>query len=92
MVEGTKTRMKINQFHSGVAVGDAITDFMFQLRDLIRSHGYESEIFCEKVPQKLYREVRPISDYQGSIDNILLVHHSLGFDVFEKIRIIASAN
>ena len=86
MVEGTKTRMKINQFHSGVAVGDAITDFMFQLRDLIRSHGYESEIFCEKVPQKLYREVRPISDYQGSIDNILLVHHSLGFDVFEKIQ------
>ena len=31
--------MQINQFHSGNAVGDAITNQMFLIRDILRKNG-----------------------------------------------------
>ena len=41
--------MQINQFHSGTAVGDAITNQMLALKKLLISKGYESEIYAEYI-------------------------------------------
>lgn len=45
--------MVINQFHSGSAVGDAITNQMLLIQDILRKEGYESEIYVEHIGEGL---------------------------------------
>lgn len=77
--------MQINQFHSGTAAGDAITNQMLMLRDLLISKGYESEIYAEYIDERLSDRIKSIHDYQGGADHILFVHHSMGMNCFDKI-------
>lgn len=77
--------MRINQFHSGTAVGDAITNQMFELQKILRDEGYESEIYAEHIDLPLAKKIKKISSYKGDRDSILLVHHSMGHDLFEQI-------
>ena len=77
--------MVINQFHSGSAVGDAITNQMLLIQDILRKEGYESEIYVEHIGEGLGNRLKKINSYKGQEDAILLVHHSMGFDCFEKI-------
>lgn len=76
---------KIVQFHSGTAVGDAITNQMFFLKKILERNGYESEIYAEYIDEKLSKEIRDINEYQGDKDNIIIIHHSMGMNAFEKI-------
>ncbi len=77
--------MKINQFHSGTAVGDAITNQMFLIQEVLRKNGYESEIYAEHIPKELSKKIKPIHTYNGGAGNVLFVHHSMGMDCFDKI-------
>lgn len=77
--------MRINQFHSGTAVGDAITNQMLLIQKILQDNGYESAIYAEHIPQELQDTVYPIKTYKGDADSILFVHHSMGMDSFEKI-------
>ena len=45
--------MEINQFHSGTAVGDAITNQMLELQSLLKDRGYKSEIYAEYIAEGL---------------------------------------
>lgn len=77
--------MVINQFHSGSAAGDAITNQMLLIQAILRKEGYESEIYVEHIGEGLGNRLKKINSYKGQEDAILLVHHSMGFDCFEKI-------
>ena len=77
--------MEINQFHSGTAVGDAVTNQMLMICDLLKRQGYQSHIYAQHIPDALQDRIQPIAQYKGNKDNILLVHHSMGFDGFEDI-------
>lgn len=77
--------MQINQFHSGTAVGDAITNQMLMIRDLLIKNGYESEIYAEHVADGLTHVIKPVSGYKGNKDGILFVHHSMGMNCFDQI-------
>ncbi len=77
--------MQINQFHSGTTVGDAITNMMLELRELLISRGYESEIYAEYIDERLSDKIKPIQKYKGNKDGILFVHHSMGMNCFDKI-------
>ena len=77
--------MEINQFHSGTAVGDAITNQMILIQELLIKNGYESNIYAEHIAEELKDKILPISKYNGSDSNILFVHHSMGIDAFDKI-------
>ena len=79
------TSLSINQFHSGTALGDAITNEMLAIRRVLSTAGYESDIYAEYIAENLNGTVRDIRDYEGSPDNVLLVHHSMGFNCFETI-------
>ena len=78
---------KIHQFHSGTAVGDAITNQMLLLRNNLRKAGYDSEIYAEFVADGLKSEIHNFSSYKGNPDNILIVHHSMGItpETFKKV-------
>jgi glycosyltransferase involved in cell wall biosynthesis len=75
----------IHQFHSGTALGDAITNQMLELQGLLRRMGHESEVFAEHIPVSLQDRVRSIHGYRGSRSELLLVHHSIGYDAFDEV-------
>lgn len=77
--------MEIHQFHSGSSSNDAITNQMLSIRQILRGEGYISEIFVEHIDPLLSTELRLFSQYQSNPENILLVHHSMGFDLFNEI-------
>lgn len=75
--------MKISQFHSGVAVGDAITNQMLEIKKILQKNNYDTKIYAEYIPLELSSEVSHINDYND--DDILIIHHSMGFNCFDKI-------
>jgi glycosyltransferase involved in cell wall biosynthesis len=75
----------IHQFHSGTALGDAITNQMLELQSLLRRMGYQSEVFAEHIPVSLQDRVRSIHGYRGARSELLLVHHSIGYDAFDDV-------
>jgi glycosyltransferase involved in cell wall biosynthesis len=75
----------IHQFHSGTAQGDAITRQMLELQGHLRRMGHASEIFAEHVTDGLRDRIHPIGGYAGSSANLLLIHHSLGYPIFDEV-------
>ena len=43
----------VHQFHGSSSLGDAITNGLIYTRDLLRSLGFRSEIYCEDVEPRL---------------------------------------
>lgn len=75
----------VHQFHSGTALGDAITNQMLHLQQILRQMGYESEIFAQHIPPGLHDRVRSIDGYRGADADLLLLHHSIGHDLFDDV-------
>ena len=75
----------VHQFHSGSAVGDAITNAMLLTRGLLRSMGYLSEIYTEHPPVALAHELRPMEELPRHDGYVLIVRHSMGYDRFPEI-------
>ncbi len=75
----------VHQFHSGTAMGDAITNQMLQLQVVLQEMGYHSEIFAEHIPPALTGKILSIHHYLGSESELLLAHHSIGHDAFDDV-------
>lgn len=72
----------IHQFVAGFSSGDAISNEAGLLRDLFRSWGFASDIFCETryVLPELRKDVRDLADTAEAFkpDDIALLHLSMG--------------
>ncbi len=75
----------IHQFHSGSAVGDAITNAMLLTRTILRGLGYRSDIFVEHRDPELAAELRLFDELPEHDRYVLIVRHSMGFDGFARI-------
>jgi len=75
----------VHQFHSGSAAGDAITNAMLLIRGRLRALGYRSEIYVEHLDSALAAELHGLGELPQHNDYILLLHHSMGFDAYERI-------
>jgi glycosyltransferase involved in cell wall biosynthesis len=73
--------MEIHQFHASVAPGDAITNGMFLIKEILTKLGFNSEIFAQHIPRELSGKVKHFSKYISKPENILLIHHSMGHDL-----------
>lgn len=78
-MRGGTRKVAVHQYHSGTALGDAVTNGMFYARSILRELGFDSEIFCSHPDPALGDEVRHISRWREDAD-VLLVHHSMGID------------
>ncbi len=76
---------RVDQFHSGTASGDAVTQQLFFLRDQLRALGYESNIYAQHIAPELARDVIDVGHYVGSADELLFVHHSIGHTAFDQL-------
>lgn len=83
----------IHQLVAGFSLGDSISNEAINLRDLFRSLGHDSEIFCdpESVHPELQARVRPLEDAPGTVQpsDIVLLHFSIGSPVNDVFRQLA---
>ena len=75
----------IHQFHSGTAIGDAITNQMLTLQEQLRALGYFSEIYAQHIDGRLADRIWPLSAFVDMPATVLLVHHSMGHTAFDDL-------
>lgn len=70
----------IHQVLAALAYGDAIGNEALAIQKHLRTRGYRSEIFAEKVQSKMAGLARPLSDYEKTADaeTLCLLHFSIG--------------
>ena len=66
--------MQINQFVPTISPGDAVSNNILGLREILVENGYRSDIYAEHIHAKLKNKVRPVSKYRGGTSNILFYH------------------
>ena len=75
----------VHQFHSGSAVGDAVTNSLLLIRDRLRADGLRSDIFVEHRDPDLSHELRMIADLPPDDRHVLIVHHSMGHGQLDRV-------
>lgn len=80
-----RTFQGVHQFHSGTGEGDAVTNQMFDLQRHLHALGHPSKILAQHIGPGLSGRITPASTYQGSPDELLLVHHSHGHDLLDDL-------
>lgn len=77
--------IRIHQFHSGSAYGDAVTNSMLLMQRHLRALGLESQVFVEHLDPVLAEQIRPFTDLDRALrpQDVLIIHHSMGHDRME---------
>jgi len=75
----------VNQFHSGTAIGDAVTNDMLEIQRALKHAGFRSEIYASHIASGLEGKIRAFDRYGGDESALLIVHHSMGFDRLEQV-------
>ena len=78
----------VHQFHSGTAIGDAVTNQMLDLQRRLRAAGFLSEIYAQHIASGLEERIRPLDQLRSERSTMLLVHHSMGHTAFEQLMAI----
>ncbi len=82
----TERPSAVHQFHAGTAEGDAVTQQMLSIRRRLRGLGYRSDVYALHIPPALSDQIRHLSTYQGSPNQVLLLYHSIGNEALEQLR------
>ena len=69
----------IHQFSPHFTKGDGVSNGLIFTRKLLRDMGFASEIYCEFFPEELSDQIRPLAELSSVENDILMVHHSLGY-------------
>jgi len=71
--------MRVDQFHPTLSFGDAVGNQVLSLQRLLQASGYQSDIYCEHLPDHFEGRARTIAEYpmDGSSEHVLLAHFSL---------------
>lgn len=69
----------IHQFSPHFTKGDGVSNGLIFTRKLLRDMGFASEIYCEFFPEELSDQIRPLAELSAVENDILMVHHSLGY-------------
>jgi glycosyltransferase involved in cell wall biosynthesis len=79
--------MEINQIYPSMSYGDAVSNDIIGLQEILRDLGYSSEIFSQEIPPKCLNYINPLSEYKGDMNNIVLYHFALlGLDVTDLVK------
>ena len=80
----------IHQLVAGFSLGDSISNEATTLRDLFRSWGHDSDIFCDhdSVHPELQSRVRSLDDARSAVQpaDVALLHFSIGSPVNDVFR------
>jgi len=78
--------MNVHQFLTSFSYGDAIGNEAIEIRDVLRKHGFQSEIFSQSFHPKYANEVKNylIYDAYSAPDNIVIFHFSIASPVTKR--------
>ncbi|HKT80843.1 MAG TPA: glycosyltransferase [Vicinamibacterales bacterium] len=69
--------MIVNQWVPAAHRGDAVGDSARHIRDWLRAHGHQSEIFALTIDADLQDEVRPFADAASHRGDVTIFHYAL---------------
>jgi glycosyltransferase involved in cell wall biosynthesis len=72
---------EIHQLMPGFAYGDAISNQALEIRDYLRSCGYQSDIFFEHLDERVAHEGKAFRQKSINPKAGLIYHHSIGCEV-----------
>lgn len=75
----------VHQFHSGSALGDAVTNSLLLTQRFLKELGFASEIFVEHIGAGLEGQLRAYREWQPAGGEAFIVHHSMGHDLTEWV-------
>lgn len=79
--------IQINQILPSISYGDAISNHALEIKKILKSWGYESEIYAQHIHPKLKNDAKVYTEYKNSSDdNILLFHYSIGSEITDFVR------
>ena len=85
-----RQKLQVHQLHPTAFCGDAIGNDMLEICRVLRSYGYNSDIYSKHIDPRLSKIVKDYHEYRkiSSPDNILVVHYSTGYgqDIFDFIK------
>jgi glycosyltransferase involved in cell wall biosynthesis len=75
--------MQIHQMLAALSYGDAIGNEALRIQEILRSEGFDSDIFAESVHPEMAGRARKLWDYRtvSSPENLLVLHFSIGAGV-----------
>jgi glycosyltransferase involved in cell wall biosynthesis len=71
----------IHQFHSGSAYGDAVTNAMLFIQNMLTKFGFESQVYVERVAPELKSRLNSYKKLALDDKDVILIHHSMGHDL-----------
>ena len=79
--------MEIHQILPDIVFGDAISNHAVEIRDILHSWGYNSNIYALRIHPKMRKFSKSYSKYTevSSHENILIYHASIGSDLFDFV-------
>lgn len=75
--------MEIHQFATSLTYGDAISDEIMEIQEVLRERGYASEIFTKFYDPRMAMFARDFREYKkfSSPQNVVIFHFSIGSPV-----------
>lgn len=78
--------MQINQFVPTISPGDAVSNNILGLREILVENGYKSDIYVKHIHVELKNKVKPVSKYRGDASNLLFYHFAFaGMDFTDSV-------
>lgn len=81
--ENKAKKQSIHQLLPTLSYGDAISNQAISIKTLLQSKGYKSKIFVRYIDPKVQSECEPLAQDSVDTDDILIYHHSIGFEYTE---------
>lgn len=80
--------MQIHQILPTLSPGDAIGNEVLEIRKILRSWGYISDIYAQNIHSDMIKFARTYTEYKkiSSLKNILIFHFSIGSEVSEFVK------
>ncbi len=78
--------MQINQFVPTINPGDAVSNNILGLREILVENGYKSDIYAKHIHAELKNKVKSVSKYRGNTSNLLFYHFAIaGMDFTDSV-------
>src|SRR5574337_23966 len=75
--------LEINQILPSISYGDAISNHSIEIRNILLSWGYRSEIYARHIHPRMSHIAKICTDYKKHVssENILIFHFSIGSEI-----------
>lgn len=78
--------MNIHQITATMSMGDAISNEVLAMQQILKDMGYNSEIYAENIDSRLKGKIKNYREYREEREDILIHHFGIGSDINEYVK------